>query len=118
MMGSISLCDLRIRCIVGVYPHERQLEQDVYLDVRMDLDFAAAAQSEDVSRSVDYAAVAAQLQELIVAEKFYLIETMAERCASFLLGAWPELSRVAIAVKKPAAVPQAANVMVSVERTR
>jgi dihydroneopterin aldolase len=118
MMGTIELRDLHVRCIVGIFPHERELEQDVYLDIKMDFDFASAAQSEDINQTIDYTAVASRVTSLILEKKFLLIETMAEKCAQLLLASHPQLDRVAIAVKKPAAVPQAKNTIASVERTR
>jgi len=118
MLGTLELRDLHVRCIVGIFPHERQNEQDVYLDIEMDFDFAPAAQSEDINQTIDYTAVASSLTNLIVEQKFQLIETMSEKCAQLLLASYPQIDRVAISVKKPAAVPQAKNPIASVERRR
>lgn len=118
MMGTIELRELHVHCIVGIHPHERQNTQDVYLDIKMDFDFAPAAASEDIHKTIDYTGVASAVTNLIVEKKFLLIETMAEKCAQLLLDSYAQIERVAIAVKKPAAVPQAKTTIASVERKR
>jgi dihydroneopterin aldolase len=118
MTGTIELERLAVRCIVGILPFERVTEQDVFLDVAMDLDFAPAAASEHVGDTVDYASLAVDLSVLVREEKFQLIETMAESCAALVLDFHPRVERVRIAVHKPAAVPQATDTRVRVERVR
>jgi dihydroneopterin aldolase len=118
MLGTIELERLAVRCIVGILPFERREEQDVFLDVSMDLDFARARASENVADTVDYASLALELSTLVRREKFQLIETLAESCAEHVLGTRGAVERVRIAVHKPAAVPQALDTRVRVERAR
>jgi len=117
-MGTIELERLAVRCIVGIHPFERVQEQDVFLDIAMDLDFSPAAASENVRDTVDYSALAEDLSALVRDRKFQLIETMAEACAFRVLGTHPGVERVRVAVHKPAAVPEAADTRVRVERLR
>lgn len=118
MTGTIELDRLAVRCIVGVLPFERVTEQDIFLDVSMDLDFAPAAASERVADTVDYASLAGSLSALVRERKFQLVETMAESCASLVLDSHPRVERVRVVVHKPAAVPQAADTRVRVDRLR
>ena len=118
MTGTIELDRLAVRCIVGILPFERVTEQDIFLDVGMDLDFAPASSSEHVSNTVDYSTLALDLDSLVRERKFQLIETMAESCAAFVLATHPRVERVRVAVHKPAAVPQAKDTVVRVERVR
>jgi 7,8-dihydroneopterin aldolase/epimerase/oxygenase len=118
MIGTIELDRLAVRCIVGILPFERVTEQDIYLDVSMDLDFASAAASEDVVDTVNYASLAQSLSALVRDRKFQLIETMAESCASLVLGTHARVERVRVTVHKPAAVPEATDTRVRVDRSR
>ena len=43
MTGTTGLKNLRVDCIIGIYPHERAATQTVYLDIQLDYDFAAPA---------------------------------------------------------------------------
>ena len=118
MIGTIEVAGIRVRCIVGILPSERVQEQDVRIDASMDLDFAEAAATGNIESTVDYVEVARALSELAVEREYELIETMAEECAALVLGRWPRVESVAIAVHKPAAVPEADDTLAKVVRRR
>lgn len=118
MIGTIELERLTLSCIVGILPHERVTEQEIFLDLAMELDFAPAAASEDVHETVDYVEAAKLATELCRERRFQLVETMAEELAAALLERWEAVQRVRVAVHKPAAVPQARDTVVRVERQR
>ncbi len=118
MTGTTGLKDLRVECIVGIYPHERAATQTVMLDIELDYDFAAPAGSDAIADAVDYDGVAASVTALLQTSRFQLIETMAERAAALLLARVPVATGVRIEVRKPAAVPAAACSFVRVERRR
>jgi len=118
MTGTTGLKDLRVDCIVGIYPHERAATQTVMLDIELDYDFAAPAGSDAIADAVDYDGVAASVTALLQSAGFQLIETMAERAAALLLVQVPVATAVRIEVRKPAAVPAAACSFVRVERRR
>lgn len=81
----IRIRDLRVDCIVGVYPHERDTPQPLTLEVEMELDTAPAGESQRLRRSVDYAAVASQLAFLLQSCRFHLLETAAHALTRYLL---------------------------------
>lgn len=118
MMGTTGLKDLRVDCIVGIYPHERAVPQTVLLDIEIDYDFAAPAASDAIADAVDYDDVAASVTALLRERGFQLIETMAEHAVAMLLARVPLARTVRIEVRKPAAVPAAACSFVRVERRR
>ncbi|MCP4872385.1 MAG: dihydroneopterin aldolase [Proteobacteria bacterium] len=118
MIGTIGLRDLKITCIVGIYDHERSAEQDLFLDVEVDHDFADAAETEHVSATIDYDLIAAALTALAQTRRYQLIETFAEHGAALLFEQHPAITRVAMEIRKPAAVPAAACSLVRIERHR
>lgn len=118
MTGTTGLKDLRVDCIVGIYPHERAATQTVMLDIELDYDFAAPAASDAIADAVDYDGVAAGVTALLQARRFQLIETMAEQTAALLLAQVPVATAVRVEVRKPAAVPAAACSFVRLERRR
>ncbi len=81
----IRIKDLRVVCIVGVYPHERDEPQPLTLDVEMELDTGPAGETQRLRRSVDYAAIASQLAFLLESCRFHLLETAAHALTRFLL---------------------------------
>jgi dihydroneopterin aldolase len=118
MKGTAGLQGLRVECIVGIHPHERETPQSVLFDIDLDYDFAAAATADAIDGAVDYTAVASQVAELAKRRQFQLIETMAEESATMLLKQFPQVAAVRIEIRKPAAVPAAACSFVRVERVR
>ena len=118
MIGTTGLHNLRIDCIVGIYPHEREQVQTVFLDLELDYDFAVAAASDAIPDAVDYDQVASLVTDLIQTRRFKLIEAMAEATAAMLLERVPVITAVRLEIRKPAAVPAAANSFVRVERVR
>ncbi len=118
MTGTTGLKDLRVDCIVGIYPHERAATQTVFLDIELDYDFGVPAASDSIVDAVDYDGVVASVTALLQSARFQLIETMAERAAAQLLMEVPVATAVRIEVRKPAAVPAAACSFVRVERRR
>jgi 7,8-dihydroneopterin aldolase/epimerase/oxygenase len=118
MIGTTGLQGLRVDCIVGIYEHERQTRQSVIMDIDLDYDFAAAAASDSVGDAVDYDRVASAVVGLAERRAFQLIETMAEETAAMLIAQLPQVRKVRLEIRKPAAVPAAACSFVRLERTR
>ncbi|GAB2582488.1 7,8-dihydroneopterin aldolase [Paractinoplanes abujensis] len=119
MEGQITLTGLRVRGRHGVFDFEREQGQDFVIDVRLELDLAPAAASDDVGDTVHYGELAGRLAEIVGGEPVNLIETLADR----LLVACLDDERVAAAevtVHKPQApIPhEFADVAVTVRRSR
>jgi len=112
----LSIRDLRISCIVGVYPHERKHEQDLFVDVDMWQDFSGAARSDRLTDTVDYTRVTEELTAFVCAERFQLIEALAHRACDLLLASQPSIRRCRISIRKPSALPHAAYAAVRVEK--
>ncbi len=108
MIGTIGLKDLRIDCIVGIYPHERVGIQPLFVDIEVDHDFDAAAQAEHVDTTVDYDHLAALLTELATGRGYQLIETFAKEALGEILERFAGVQAARIEIRKPNAVPAAA----------
>ncbi len=118
MIGTAGLQGLRVQCIVGIHPHERETPQSVLFDIDLDYDFAVAATADAIDDAVDYTEVARQVTALAERRQFQLIETMAEESAAMLLTLFPQVGTVRIEIRKPAALPAASCSFVRLERVR
>jgi dihydroneopterin aldolase len=116
MMGVLSVHDLRVRCIVGVHTHERKIEQDLLVDLELEFDFTAAAESDGIGHTIDYTLLTERLEEWIRREKFQLIETLAERACDLICREWTQVKRCRVTIKKPSALPKARYAAVTAER--
>lgn len=118
MIGTTGIHNLRVDAIVGIYPHEREKVQTLFLDIELDYDFGPAAASDAISDAVDYDGVASAVMELIQTRRFQLLEAMAEATAAMVLERVPVVQEVRLEIRKPAAVPAAASSFVRVTRRR
>ena len=87
MADRIELKGLRARGFHGVFDHERRDGQDFSCDVTLWLEFAPAAESDDLADTVDYGAVARVAHDVLTGEPRDLIETVAVEIAEKLLAA-------------------------------
>lgn len=108
--------DLRIQTVIGVYDWEREITQTVSLDLKMAFDIKRAAQSDAISDTLDYKAVAKRLIQFVEASEFQLVEALAEHCAHIVLEEFP-VSWVRLKLSKPGAVRGSSAVGVVIERS-
>ncbi|MFP4502021.1 MAG: dihydroneopterin aldolase [Candidatus Hydrogenedentota bacterium] len=115
VLDRIHIRDLHVRCIVGIYPHEREERQDVILNLTLYADLRKACQSDNIDDTVDYKRLKKQVLDTVQKSSFYLIERLAEEVARMALGA-PGVQRVTVSVDKPGALRFARSVAVEITR--
>jgi dihydroneopterin aldolase len=84
-MDRIRVEGLEVECVVGVYPEEREVAQRLWIDLELGLSLEAAAHSERVRDSVDYAALVSQLAFLLDVCRFRMLETAALTLLRYVL---------------------------------
>ena len=119
VLDKIAITGLRGYGYHGVLPAEREQGQEFVVDAVVWVDTSAAAAADDLSATVDYAALAGQLSGIISGEPVDLIETLAQRLAGACLDNG-QVRHAEITVHKPYApvgVP-VADVSVTIRRSR
>ncbi|MEV4299213.1 dihydroneopterin aldolase [Microbispora rosea] len=113
------LTGLRARGRHGCLPAERELGQEFVIDVALSFDTAPAAAADDLTLTVDYGALAAELVHIVEGDPVNLIETLAERLAAACL-AHELVEEAEVSVHKPAApIPLPfGDVVVTIRRGR
>ena len=97
---TVSIRDLRVSTVIGVYDWEREVEQTLVFGVDMAADVAKAAGRDEIADALDYSAVAQTIRSVVTTGKFQLIETAAERVAERLREEY-RLGWVRVEVVKP-----------------
>lgn len=97
----IELAGMRFDGHHGVTEEERSLAQPFEVDVRLSVDLAAAGETDDLARTVDYAAVYRRVREIVEATSFNLLEALAEAIAAELLSAHPSVDDIDVRIHKP-----------------
>lgn len=84
-MDKLIIHGLELWLKVGCTEAERAFPQRLEMDVTLELPLSAAGKSDDLSQSVDYAAVAEALRQKLTPHSFHLIEAVAEQAADLVL---------------------------------
>lgn len=100
-MDKIIVKDLEIFCNHGVYKEEKTLGQKFVVSVELNLDLKPAATTGNLDLSVNYGALCHEIQEVMKAESYDLIETAAEKISDFILLKYEAVSSVKVQIKKP-----------------
>lgn len=86
----------------GVLEQERREGQQFFVDLDLDVDASPAAASDDLSQTVSYAQVAAEVAQIIEGEPVDLIETLATLISNQVLS-HDAVTQVRVTVHKPQA---------------
>ena len=85
----------------GVMEEEHRIGGRYEVDVAIRLDVRAAAETDDLSQTVDYERVYALVREVVPGNSSYLIERLAWRIATAVGAAYPAVAEVEVTVRKP-----------------
>lgn len=107
--------DLRVLARVGVYPHERVRRQSVSISLEIGLLSQGCFQTDAVSDTIDYGAVASAIRRLTISRHFNLVEYLAEHIARLVLDDFHALW-VKVRVYKLHILPDTRHVGVAITR--
>lgn len=85
----------------GAVEDEQNLGGKFEFDVDMYCDLSAAAESDSLSKTVDYEKVYAFIHTTVLHKKYYLLEALANTIATGLLKEFAALQKVLIRIRKP-----------------
>lgn len=112
----IEIRRLRVSSHIGVPDEERATAQELRVSVVIHVATAFAAMADDLERTLDYAALALEIQALAAARPRRLIETLASDIADHVLAA-RAVAAVEVVVEK-FILPDTECVAVSLRRER
>ena len=117
-MDKIYIRDLLLRCIIGIYPEEREKKQDVIINVELHCDsFLKAAQSDEIEDAVNYKTITKEIITLVEKSDYFLIERLAEEISAICL-ADTRVQTAKVSIDKPGALRFARSVAVEIIRSR
>jgi FolB domain-containing protein len=116
-MDRILICDLLVRCILGVKEDERREKQDVLINLTLSADLGRAGKNDRFEDTVDYRAVKKRVVAMTEKSQYRLVEALAESIAALCLE-FPGITGVQVRVEKPGALRFARSVGVEITRTR
>ena len=100
-MDKIIIKDLEVYAYHGVNQQEKDMGQKFLVSLELYLDLKEAGESDDLNKTISYAAVCSDISEELKRSKYDLIEKVAEETASFILMKYDLLEGVKVLIKKP-----------------
>jgi len=104
-----------VEASIGVFDWEKEIKQRLLFDLKLFGDFSKACQTDDINDAVNYAAVCSEIDSIIEYQHYELLEFLAEKISQHLLNEF-SLDHLELTIRKPGAVPRAANVGVHIKR--
>jgi dihydroneopterin aldolase len=114
-MDLVQIKDLRFQTIVGCWDWERQLPQQVRIDLDMEWDFSESVKTENLEHALDYKVVTQRVEAFVRDAEFKLVETAAVKVADMIMHEF-SVPWVRVSFQKPFAVKSSQSVGVVVER--
>ena len=114
---TIFIRNMTFDTIIGVLPEERTTRQPIRIDLEVGVDIRPAAASKNLTDTLDYASLAAEVRAFTIAAECLLVETLAEEIAALALTR-PQAQNVLVEINKPNALAEADGVGVRIYRTR
>ena len=115
-MSRISVVDLEVFYCIGISEEERAAPQRLLITVDLSYDFASAALSDRLEKTINYQALVDKLLKFGHERSWKLLERLATQVADAIMAEF-QPQAVTVEVKK-FPFPQARYVSVSITRTR
>ncbi len=109
--------DLLLRTVIGINDWEREVEQDILINIILTTDTRAAAESDAIEDTVNYRTVTKGIIEHVESHEPFTVEALATDLARICLRE-NRVVRAKVRVEKPGAVRFARSVGVEIERAR
>ncbi|MCC7155981.1 MAG: dihydroneopterin aldolase [Bryobacterales bacterium] len=116
-MDKILLNGVKLDLHIGAIEEERAVAQTILADVELEYNIRAAALADDVTKTVDYAAVHDAVVSVATWRRYALIESLAEAIAAAVLDRF-EVDSVRVRIRKPGALQSRGVDWAGVEITR
>ena len=102
----VSINDLSVEAIIGVYAYEQECRQPLLLDIEIYTDISGVAHSDHIDDAIDYAKIAESISQFCYQSGYQLIEALAEGIAKLILSQ-NKVFGVKVKLRKPQALAKA-----------
>ena len=115
MQDIIYIKDLRVQAIIGIFGWEREVRQEVSIDLEMEFDCKRAAKTDSIEDTIDYKKITKGIIKFVEESEFQLQETLAEGIAELVKNEY-KVNSLKLRVSKPGALRHAEDVGVIIHR--
>lgn len=115
MKDIIYINDLRVQTIIGIFGWEREVRQEVSIDLEISFDCKKAAKTDSIEDTIDYKKITKSIIKFVEESSFQLQESLAEGIAKLVKDQYKS-SSIKLRISKPGALRHAEDVGVIIHR--
>ena len=115
MKDIIYIKDLRVQAIIGIFGWEREVRQEISIDLELAFDCKRAAKTDAIEDTIDYKKITKGIIKFVEGSAFQLQETLAEGIAALVKKEY-KVNSLRLRVSKPGALRHAEDVGVIIHR--
>ena len=115
MKDIIYIKDLRVQAIIGIFGWEREVRQEISIDLELSFDCKRAAKTDAIEDTIDYKKITKGIIKFVEGSAFQLQETLAEGIAALVKNEY-KVNSLRLRVSKPGALRHAEDVGVIIHR--
>ena len=116
-MDIVFIKGLKVDTVIGIYDWEREIRQEIVLDIEMSADVSSAATSDNIEEALNYKDVCHRISEFVKDSEFLLVESLAEEICQIVINEF-NVNWVKLKLDKGEAITGAEGVGVIIERTK
>lgn len=116
-MDKIYIRELSLETVIGIYGWEREIKQQVIIDVELECDLRKAGETDAIEDTVNYKTMRDEIKEHVESSSYGLIEKLAETISALCLN-YTGVTGVRVTIHKPGALTLCKSVAVEIYRTK
>ena len=115
MKDTIYIRDLRVETIIGIFGWEREVRQQISMDLDFEFDVSVPGKSDSIDDTLDYKKITKSLIAFIESSEYKLIEALCEGIVDHLKSKFG-IKKVKLRLSKPGALRFSKDVGIMIER--
>ena len=115
MKDTIYIRDLRVETIIGIFGWEREVRQQISMDLDFEFDVSVPGKSDLIEDTLDYKKITKSLIAFIESSEYKLIEALGEGIVDHLKSKFG-IKKVKLRLSKPGALRFSKDVGIMIER--
>ena len=115
MKDIIYIKDLRVKTIIGIFGWEREVRQEVSIDLEISFECKKPAKTDSIEDTIDYKKITKNIIKFVDESSFQLQESLAEGIAKLVKDQYKS-SSIKLRISKPGALRHAEDVEVIIHR--
>jgi dihydroneopterin aldolase len=115
MKDTIYIRDLRVETIIGIFGWEREVRQQISMDLDFEFDVSVPGKSDSIDDTLDYKKITKSLIAFIESSDYKLIEALGEGIVDHLKSKFG-IKKVKLRLSKPGALRFSKDVGIMIER--